>query len=474
MLERLLFRRHKLEGAADGPSTCVPPRVLLFFIAIPIQLLAEVFYWVLGKGNNLGFMVAAVLLWCVWFLVVFILATSCLEAWLKQHSRWLMRGFYAVLVLAVCIILAEAVGLHLLHTGSVEENELTEKYAHSFTYNDSTALCHQASENLLAGYNPYSQSDLLAAVEELHVRPTALTPLMQGGFEESFPYPTEEQICAELRDTAQVPGEPPEFVDRVSYPAGAFLFHTPFVAMGFSDLRIFYLVCACLAGGLVFALAPGRLKLLVPATGLVSIGLWNMIACGTLDTLYVLFILLGWIAKPRWVLSALFIGLAASTKQIAWLYVPFWLIWIQREDGWKPMFRSMGMAAIVFGFVNLPFVFSAPREWAMGVMGPVWDPLFPRGVGLVNFSIAGILPPSPVLFTALEIAVLMAGAAWFWARGYKHPQVGLLLAALPLFFAWRSYSCYFCFAPLLIFGVLLAQRYRKEMRPLPVPARGVS
>jgi len=38
----------------------------------------------------------------------------------------------------------------------------------------------------------------------------------------------------------------------------------------------------------------------------------------------------------------------------------------------------------------------------------------------------------------------------------------LLLAVLPLFFAWRSFSAYFYFASLLVFGAAIIEEYRKS------------
>jgi hypothetical protein len=40
-------------------------------------------------------------------------------------------------------------------------------------------------------------------------------------------------------------------------------------------------------------------------------------------------------------------------------------------------------------------------------------------------------------------------------------RVAWLLAALPFFFAWRSYSGYFYFASLLMFGAVITLEYAK-------------
>jgi len=80
----------------------------------------------------------------------------------------------------------------------------------------------------------------------------------------------------------------------------------------------------------------------------------------------------------------------------------------------------------------------------------------------VAFSIAGILPPSSLLFTIIELVVLLLALIWYYFNCRKYPEAGLLLAVLPLFFAWRSFSCYFYFASLLVFGAVAIDENRRN------------
>jgi bacteriorhodopsin len=80
----------------------------------------------------------------------------------------------------------------------------------------------------------------------------------------------------------------------------------------------------------------------------------------------------------------------------------------------------------------------------------------------VAFSIAGILPPNSWLFTLMEVGVLIVALVWYYFNCRKYPQAGLLLAVLPLFFAWRSFSAYFYFASLLVFGAVIIEEYRQS------------
>jgi uncharacterized membrane protein len=256
--------------------------------------------------------------------------------------------------------------------------------------------------------------------------------------------------------------QPLEFESKVSYPAGSFLFQAPFVALGLKDTRWFYLMCAIAIVAVIFWKAPRRLRPVVIIAFLINLVFWNLIGTGQTDTLYILFLLLGWIFRRQLWLSALFMGLAATTKQIAWLFILFYLILILREIGWKRALQSLGVIVLTFTVSNLPFIFSAPQAWMEGVFAPVFDPMFPKGVGLVAFSIAGFLPSNSLIFTIMEVAVLILALVWYYYNCRKYPQTGLLLAVLPLFFAWRSFSCYFYFAALLVFGAVIIEGYRKS------------
>jgi len=450
----------------------VPPRLTLLFFAMPFQLVAEPLYWLYGREGNVAVIALCMALWFAWFALVFLMAVPPVDRWLLPRLRQLKRGVVVITVVLAVVGMAELVGMYLLETGTVRGTRLTDEVTGYFRYNDATAMSHQASETLLEGENPYTEANIIAALEK-HPAAT-VTPLRQGDFAEVFPRPSQEQlkeVLSEARESGN--GAPEELESKVSYPAGSFLFQTPLVALGLEDLRIFYLICAVAAGSIVLWRAPSALRPWAVAAFLVSVVLWNLIATGTIDTLYVLFVLLGWMLRSRLFVASVFMGLAAATKQIAWAYALFFLILVLRERGWKPAFSSAGVAAGVFAAINVPFIFDASRHWVEGILSPVLDPMFPGGVGVMAFSVAGILPPNPLIFTIMEAAVLLVGALWYYRSGYRYPYVGLVLAVLPFFFAWRSYSWYFYFASFLIFGLVLLE-YRRRLPGsgmLPQPLR---
>ncbi|MFC2000530.1 hypothetical protein ACFLXE_07260 [Chloroflexota bacterium] len=455
-------------GSILGKTSSLPPRLSLIIFALPLQMLAESLYWIYGRPGNISIIVFTISLWLVWFSLVFSTAIPAVDRVLHYYRRRLHLAAVAIIVLLAFVGIGEAVGIHLVNTGVVAKEELPvdlAKATERFRYNDATALGHQASEELLNGENPYANANMVAVLEEMELPAEAVTPLKQGDFTEVFPFPTEAQLDEVVSEAkASNNTQPVEFESKISYPAGSFLFHTPFIALGLQDLRIFYLLCAIAIGAIIFWRAPSQLRPLVVAAFLASLVLWNLVATGTNDTLYVLFILVGWMLRSRLWLAALFMGLAASTKQVAWFYILFYLILVLRETGWRPVFQSAVGIVTVFLAVNLPFILGAPQHWLEGVLGPMADPLFPKGVGLVTLSVAGILPQNALLFVILEIVVLISAAIWYYRTGYRYPQVGLLLAVLPLFFAWRSFSFYLYFSSILVFGSVVVLEYGKSIR----------
>jgi len=436
--------------------------LLLIFFAIIIQIGGEVLSWYAKKTGSPIVISFAVVLWLFWFFLVFLIAKPSIDDTLRPYRKILYLSAIVVVVLLSLMAIGEGIGVHLVNTGVVKDNAMATTLTEGFTYNDATALNQQASQILLKGENPYAKSNIISAAEEFKVPTSYLTPLKQGDFAEVFPYPTEEQMDEALSKAEASTNTPPvEFESKGSYPAGSFLFQAPFVALGLKDTRWFYLLCAVAMVAVIFWKAPKRLRSLVVIAFVTNLALWNLISTGQTDTLYLLFILLGWIFRKQLWLSALFMGLAATTKQIAWLFILFYIILIFREVGWKRAFQSFGVIAFTFIVTNLPFIFSAPQAWMQGVLAPMLDPMFPKGAGLVAFSIAGILPPNSLLFTLMEVGVLILALVWYYFNCRKYPQAGLLLAVLPLFFAWRSFSAYFYFASLLVFGAVIIEEYRK-------------
>ena len=123
---------------------------------------------------------------------------------------------------------------------------------------------------------------------------------------------------------------------------------------------------------------------------------------------------------------------------------------------------SVGLGSVLGLFLafNLPFILADSALWLTSILAPMRDSLFPQGVGLVTLLYAG-LPgfSSAALFTVLEVLALLGGIIWYFFNARKYPQSALLLAVLPLFFAWRSLAVYFDFvAIIMLAGMFVHER----------------
>lgn len=109
----------------------------------------------------------------------------------------------------------------------------------------------------------------------------------------------------------------------------------------------------------------------------------------------------------------------------------------------------MAIAAGIFVLTNLPLFLQDSPAWILGILTPLLEPMFPRGAGIVFLSTTGgwPLPPS-IAYAALEAAVGLICLAVAWRARRSSPELGAVLAMVPLYFAWRSLFSYFFLLPL--------------------------
>ena len=384
--------------------------------------------------------------------------------------RWLRSRRFQALVL-VAIITPAIIGARQVGMMSVA-GFLPPQYP-----NDGTTLDHEAARQLLAGHNPYVSVDLVSAIRRYGQRPQDTTPLGHGAFASLYPqqYPTPAEMN---RVFATEPvGQPEhvlEFESHVSYPALAFLPLVPFVWAGMPSVVLFFALCFfALAVVLVFSVPP-HLRLWIGLLILADLPLLNATVGGVLDVFYILLLFVAWRWWRRPVLSTIFLGLAIAAKQLAWFFVPFYALYIWRERGWQEALSRVAGAGAVFALINGPFIFNNPRAWLAGVLAPQVDPMFPLGSGLVGLSVSGLLPLAPsAVYAALYGLAIVACIVWYWRFGRGMPEVALLLAVLPLFFAWRSLTTYFYFIALPAVVLLIYETSIRGRKLAPALSRRV-
>ncbi len=336
-------------------------------------------------------------------------------------------------------------------------------------HNDAVALSECAARLVLAGQDPYRSLDLFDCYGRAAIGPDRTTPLRRGAFADVAIYPDDDQLDAAWTSDART-GRNEEFVWRPSYPALSFLLIVPWVRAGW-DTNTFYLACLLAAMALVLARAPRSFRpwLLTGLLGATSLAAFTV--GGSADLLYALPLAAAWLWRERrW--TALALGIACATKQLAWFFAPFYLLQVASRDGWREAARRAGLAAAVFAAANLPFVLADPAAWAAGIATPVTEPMFPRGAGLVFLSTNGVLPLFPgAAYLALEAIAAAAALATAWRARRSSPELGAVLAMLPLYFAYRSLFSYFFLLPLFAFAGI-ARMPLGELRPLSARAAG--
>ena len=336
-------------------------------------------------------------------------------------------------------------------------------------HNDAIALNDCAARLVLQGRDPYASLDIFDCYAQLGIGADRTTPLKRGEFANVSVYPTDDQLDAVWAQRAREGGNV-EFVSRPSYPALSFLLIIPFVALGWDTNRL-YVLCLIAAMALVVLRTPIGLRpfMLTAVLGAASLAAFTV--SGSADLLYVLPLAAAWLWRERrW--SALAYGIAAATKQLAWFFAPFYLIAVVTAHGWREGLRRGAIAAAIFAVTNLPFILAHPADWIEGVTTPISDPMFPRGAGIVFLATNGGLPLLPsTAYLALEAACALVCMAVAWRSRRTSPELGVVLALIPLFFAWRSLFSYFFLIPLFA-AVAVARMPLGELTPERARATG--
>ena len=455
-------------------------RVLAFPLMIVVQLAASALGgigFVLGSPPSL--MIAGTALWLVWFAGLFWIALPSSDSLMARASRIVRIAGISAFALLMATGIFELVFVQV--AARLDHSKLLNALHSTFSYNDATALCHQATDNLLEGRNPYSNANVVTALEISGGASDKITPRREGQFASVFPYPTPAQLDAVWKEAEADPAHPPpEIETRMNYPAGAFELPAPFFLAGIRDIRWVYFLYTVPALIAVVWLAPSKLRLPLAAVLLVGLTFWNSIAGGETGSLAFPFMLLGWVlARKHPYPSAAFMGMAVAIKQTAWFLMPFYLVLLLRTIGMRRTIAAGSLIAGVFVAANLPFMIRDPGLWINSMGAPMSEDFFPLGGGIISFVTSGLVSiKSPSIFTLAEGMVLGVGLAWYYANCRKYPHTGPVLAFFPLFFAWRSLWSYFFYIDVIVLSSVIIDEYgprlerRKRLSEMKVRFRG--
>jgi hypothetical protein len=77
---------------------------------------------------------------------------------------------------------------------------------------------------------------------------------------------------------------------------------------------------------------------------------------------------------------------------------------------------------------------------------------------------------SQTMFSVLEVIAAVLGLTWYYRNCEHYPHTALVLAFLPLFFAWRSNWNYFYYADIVLLAVILVEASDSNISELPESA----
>ncbi len=396
-----------------------------------------------------------------------LLVASCVslpkpQAWERLFDR--LRG--AVLALTFLLCLVTLAGLaYLAYLAFLVPA------GHAYD-SDMLALTHVNAELVLSGHNPYTSN---AAYQVAFLRfPSFLgTPLRGSVFGTGFTPPSPARIAAVQRQYMQMPASVRGAFDPRtlhSYPALSFLLYVPVLWAGLPNILPVHL-CLYLAlfAWLVWKMPPnarrwGALTALAAAPVVVaSLIESNEVVC-------VVLLVLAWEYRDRRWLGAILLGIACAYKQYAWGFVPFYAIDMVLAEGWAEAVWRGAIALGAFLLPNGPFLIASPLAWFTSLWLPISEPLFPQGMGIIALSLGHLLPYGPPAIYALLEAAVTGVSLVIAIRWRKQLGAGVLvLALIPLFFAFRSIPSYFAFAPwLALYAVLCRVEWRSRAARSPV------
>jgi hypothetical protein len=450
----------------------ITPRLLLFFLAVLVQLIASTFSGVGYTLNVSGYWIAGIVFWLIWFFLMFLIAAPQTDTLLHQYSVVLKRGAITIFTILLVVGVGEVIVLGILAPWFLNNgidnsvDKLVAQMHDGFRLNDGTALSQQATENLLEGKEPYENANIITAVTKFNGAVARITPLKLGRFSNIFPYPTLEQINQLWDEALQNPSQLPiEIESRVCYPAGSFLLQAPFMAAGITDIRFIYVIFVIAGLAYVIWKIPGKRRFLFIGIVAISLELWNTLAIGETGIIVFPLLLVAWVTldKNNWV-SAICMGLAVASKQTAWYFLPFYVILLWQTAKPKAVVAAIGIMAAVFIAINGYFIAKAPSLWLQSITAPVVEPMFPLGVGFVSLVSSGLVGiQSSIPFTIAEGVVFIGAIIWYLRYGKKYPDTGPILAILPLFFAWRSIWTYFYYIAIIVLARMLTREENKAL-----------
>lgn len=417
-------------------------RLVLLFLAL-IALKFANWSWLSDRiPGHLAFLANWVIQAVAFAVFIALVAVSCrvdLPAWVRRRRPGrlvaLSPAFLAVLLVLVSVSVARAL------------------VSNRLLIDDANAMAVCGARAITNGHDPYQVAEL-RCLRSLDLSPTLATPLRLGSLAKVQGYPTPAEIDAAIRSADARGGTDSIFSGLGKPPLDPAVMipvaRAPAVARALWTLlavAIFLGFLAVAAG----SLWPAALALFL-ATYYIPGSALNFASFGNAESIAYLLMALSllWIRRP--ILSGVCLGLAIGSNELAFFFLPAYLLICYRLTGRVPRLISVVLTLLI-GVV--PWLIRYPDAVA-AIWHNLSAPTFPLGYGPIELVLAGILkpPPSDLMLglTALSMVLILL---WGWRRPEWRIAAGVLLLS-GFWLSWRSLDEYMAQIPLLALAAVLA------------------
>jgi hypothetical protein len=417
-------------------------RLVLLFLAL-IALKFANWAWLSDRiPGHLAFLANWIVQAVAFGVFLALVAISCrteLPGWVRRCRP----GRLVALAPAVLALLLVLVSLSV--AGALVSNRLL--------IDDANAMAVCGARAISTGHDPYRVAEL-SCLRRLGLSPTLATPLRVGSLAKVQGYPTPAQIDATIRSADAHGGTDSIFSGLGKPPLDPAVMipvaRAPAVARALWTLlavAIFLSLLAVAAGSLwPAALAVFLATYYIPGSAL------NFASYGNAESIAYLLMALSllWVRRP--IVSGVCLGLALGSNELAFFFLPAYVLICYRLTGRGPRLIS-AVLTLLIGVV--PWLVRYPDA-----VSAIWHnlsvPTFPLGYGPIELVLAGILkqPPSDLMLglTALAMVLILL---WGWRRAEWRIAAGVLLLAA-FWLSWRSLDEYMAQIPLLALVAILA------------------
>jgi hypothetical protein len=389
-----------------------------------------------GKAALLANLLLQYVAFAAFFLLVAIALRRPLPRWIRRLKPGRLLYMSPLVALLALLVVGSGIG------DSIARGHLL--------IDDANAMAVCGARAITTGHDPY-KVDEIPCLTSLHLSPQLATPYKVGPLAGVATYPTAAQIAAAAASPdhggqrlfsplGKPPLDPAAMVPVARSPAA--------VRAMWTLLPILILLLAvALAAGPLWPAAGGLLLLTYFLNGSAV----NFAANGNGEAFAYVLLALSVLFARRPVLSAICLGLALGSNELAWFFLPgYVLLCVDLGAWWR---RGVTVVATVL-VSTVPFVVRYPDS-ITAVYNTLRAHTFPLGSGPSELILGGFLTGPARIFwllaTGLAIAVI-----FLWGLFSYRWRIGAAVLVLAGFWlSWRSLDEYLAQIPLLALVAIL-------------------